>query len=318
MQTNCIKTIDDITVIDMNRFADMDTESRQHISDLFIQTMATEGLIGFEGHPACNSGIDLSDLGHRLFSLPLEKYQSSGMAATRGFSRGALDQLMWHTGPEISADNPLFARLPPNQWLDELPDFKTVSLEMFSLLEDLSLDMMSMLAIGLKANEKDWLAAMQNHSSVLRFIYFPANGELASENIRLVEHIDAGLFAIIPPADGGGFEVYRNGDWFSVPSYDDIIFTYPGQMTEYLTNGKIKAVSHRVTSHGYREHSRLSFPYFMMPHPDFKLAAPESLIDAAAKEDYPEYTAEELLLRYFQEYLPDNYDSGWARQVTSE
>ena len=126
------------------------------------------------------------------------------------------------------------------------------------------------------------------------------------------------MFALVPPAAGGGFEVYRNESWFNVPSHQGIIFTYPGQMTEYLTNGKIKAVNHRVTSRGYRDHTRLSFPYFMIPHPDFRLTPPAALVDPSTGPVYPEYTAEELLFRYFQQYLSDDFDSGWAREVLSE
>ena len=177
---------------------------------------------------------------------------------------------------------------------------------------------MSMMALGLRANESEWLAAIENHSSVFRFTYFPANGDFAPRGIRLVDHIDPGMFAIVPPAAGGGFEVYRNESWFSVPSHQGVIFTYPGQMTEYLTNGKIKAVNHRVTARGYSDHTRLSFPYFMIPHPDFRLTPPATLVDPDTGPVYPECTAEELLLRYFQQYLSDDFNSGWAREVLSE
>ena len=318
MRSDYTKIVDDITVIDISDFPNADSGLRQHVADLFVQTIASEGLVGFEGHPACDPAIDLADWVERLFALPLEKYETHGMDATRGFSRGFRDQMMWHTGPELSADNPLAARLPANRWVDELPGFKEAILEMFSLLENLSYQMMSMLALGLRGNESEWRAAIENHSSVFRFVYFPAHGDFAPDDIRLVDHIDPGMFALVPPAAGGGFEVVRNESWFSVPSHQGIIFTYPGQMTEYLTNAKIKAVNHRVTSRGYRDHRRLSFPYFMIPHPDFRLTPPAVLVDAETGPVYPEYTVEELLFRYFQQYLSGGHDSGWARDVLSE
>jgi len=318
MPSDIVKCIDNISILDLSQFVGADASSRKHIANLFVQIITNEGIIGFKGHPVCNPSVDISKWAQELFSQPLQQYETQGIGALRGYSQGFRDQMMWHTGPELTIANPLAGRLPENIWPDELPGFKSATIELYTLLEDLSRQMMSMLALGVGANEPEWLAAMDHHSSVLRYIYFPAHGDYAPGDLRLEDHIDGGMFAILPPATGGGFEMFRDGEWINVTSQEGVIFAYPGLMTEYLSNGKIKAVNHRVIATGYSEHTRLSFPFFMMPHPDFKLIPPDSLIDPDKGNLYPEYTAEELLFHYFQQYLAGTFDSGWARDVLAD
>jgi isopenicillin N synthase-like dioxygenase len=310
--------MNNISIIDLSLYTGGNIALREELARSFVQIIANEGIIGFKGHPVCNEPLNIGERVRELFLLPLQQYEAQGMGALRGYSQGFRDQMMWHTGPELGAESPLVGRLPDNKWPEELAGFKSTTLELYALLEDLSRQMMSMLALGLGADETRWLEAMENHSSVLRYIFFPAHGDYAPGDLRLEDHIDGGMFAILPPATGGGFEMFKGDNWFEVKSQEGVIFAYPGLMTEYLSNGKIKAVRHRVIASGYGEHTRLSFPFFMIPHPDFRLTPPQGLVNTGEASLYPEYTVDELLLHYIEKYLAGTFDSGWARDILAD
>lgn len=313
-----VRNLDDIRILDLNSLASADGEARRAIGRQFVQLLGEDQLIGIEGHPVCTPPVDVGAQVRELFAQPLQRYAGHGMAAMRGYSEGYRDQMMWHTGPELTPDSPLHGRLPPNIWVDALPQFRPAVLHMYALLEDLARELMSLLAFGLDADEPAWRGAMQHHSSVWRFIYFPAHGDFAPGDIRLDEHVDGGMFAILPPADGGGLEALRDGAWRRVPSRPGVVYTYAGSMLEQLSNGRIPAVQHRVVSRGFDDITRLSFPFFMVPHPDFVLAPPAAVLAPGEQPRWPSRTVEQSLLDYMGRYLAHDHDSGWARKVLQD
>ncbi len=304
----------DIPVFDIELFANADDHVRREMGYDFVTALHAGCLVGFCNHPAGHLNENLPDFVHNLFSRPLTPTALQGIDTTRGYCQGFRDQMMWHTGPEYAEDqdHPFADRLPENHWFDDWPEFQAITMEVYGVMEDLSRYLMSLLALGLDADEQAWSEAMVYHNSVLRYLYYPANGDFIMGDQRLGSHIDPGMFAIIPTATGGGFQFMFEDIWIEPEIAEGIIYCYPGQITEYLTNGYIKAIYHRVVAiDDLGENERLSYPFFMVPHPDFKLTPPASVVGAKGA-DYPELAAGEVVNNYFKDYLATQYESQWV------
>jgi isopenicillin N synthase-like dioxygenase len=84
---------------------------------------------------------------------------------------------------------------------------------------------------------------------------------------RLSAHTDVSLFTIFPFGFDSDFYFEDGvGNWVNIPATDDIII-FPGYLLEVFTNGKIKALNHKVDLPKSISIERYSFAYFSLPYP---------------------------------------------------
>ena len=98
--------------------------------------------------------------------------------------------------------------------------------------------------------------------------FYPPTGNFknpARENTRLSAHPDVSLFTVFPFGVEEGFSYQNpNGDWIELAANNQWT-VFPGYMLECLTDGKIKALNHKVVLPKNRTDERFSFAYFSIP-----------------------------------------------------
>ena len=136
------------------------------------------------------------------------------------------------------------------------------------------------------------LAFYQEHiGHMISCNYYPPTQPLDSssnDNNRLSEHTDVSLFTIFPFGfDSDFYFQNEKGEWVNIKPTDDII-VFPGYLLECFTQGKWKALNHKVSLPKNRRNERFSFAYFSLPYPKRKF-----------KIGKKKYSSES----YFEQYL---------------
>lgn len=100
--------------------------------------------------------------------------------------------------------------------------------------------------------------------SILRGLKYPAKyGK--HQDIIASAHTDIGFLTLVPYCPGIEIYNFEKGRWESwvEDGKDQKFLIIPGQMLEFMTDGKIKALPHRVRK--VLEHDRIQFVYFAQP-----------------------------------------------------
>lgn len=152
----------------------------------------------------------------------------------------------------------------------------------------------SILRRALPAYIYDQYRASMGH--MLSANYYPPVGEFdhrAEGGGRLSAHPDVSLLTVFPYGIDRDFQYRDNrGQWRHVPATDRIV-AFPGYLLQWLTNGAVQALDHRVClSADAAGSERFSFAIFSLPRPGAVLYRETP----AGRE---EITAE----NYFREYL---------------
>ena len=100
--------------------------------------------------------------------------------------------------------------------------------------------------------------------SILRGLKYPAKYGKHQEIIASA-HTDIGFITLVPYCPGIEIYDFEKGRWESwvEDGKDQKFLIIPGQMLEFMTDGKIKALPHRVRK--VLEHDRIQFVYFAQP-----------------------------------------------------
>lgn len=246
-----------------------------------------------------------------FFALPIDvkrKYEIEGIGGQRGYvsfgketakGREVADlKEFWHFGQEPSEDADLPQDLSKNVHVTELPDFNTVGMRSYRMLEKTGLYVLRALAlyIGLEENYFDhWVS---NGNSILRPIHYPPITREPDNAVRAAAHGDINLITLLMGASAGGLQVLRkDGEWIdAIPEENELVINV-GDMLERLTNNKLRSTIHRVINPPKEEWDtpRYSIPFFMHPRSDMKLNCLPECIDKDHPKAYPDITAGEFL-----------------------
>lgn len=118
----------------------------------------------------------------------------------------------------------------------------------------------------------------------------------ATGNTRLSAHPDVSLFTVFPFGMDGEFEYEdQSGQWQTVPASNNMI-AFPGYLLQWLSNGAIKALNHRVRLGADKTQARYSFAVFSIPYREAPLsrqpAPPGALRETLSAAAYfKQYTA---------------------------
>ena len=138
---------------------------------------------------------------------------------------------------------------------------------------DLSIELLSLLAIGLDLQSDQFHQAHSWHDHVLELKQYPAL-PLGAEQMRLPDHADLTSLSILVQDASCGLQVWDDDvakDWLDVPAFGDQVLVNTGLFMSYWTDGYLKATRHRVIS---REGDSLrhSAVFFCTPNWDSSLA----------------------------------------------
>ncbi|GAA0891398.1 2-oxoglutarate and iron-dependent oxygenase domain-containing protein [Fulvivirga kasyanovii] len=250
----------------------------------------------------------------KFFSLPddvKQKYEIEGLAGQRGYigkgkehakgrKTGDLKEF-FHVGQEVTDNDPIKEEYPDNVWVDEVPELKTIGLEVYRRLEKTGVEMLRAIALYLGLDENYFDDKVKNGNSILRPIhYFPIENPDAvpADAVRAAEHGDINLITLLMGASADGLQVLRrDGKWIPITALPEQLVVNVGDMLERLTNKKLKSTIHRVVNPPKEQMktSRFSIPFFMHPRSEMDLTCLENCIDSEHPKQFEDITAGQFL-----------------------
>jgi isopenicillin N synthase-like dioxygenase len=250
----------------------------------------------------------------KFFALPddvKKKYEREGLAGQRGYigkgkehakgrNTGDLKEF-YHVGQELDPAQLTREGYPGNIWPEEVPELKSVAVDVYKALEKTGTYMLRAIALYLKLPENYFDDKIKNGNSILRPIhYYPIENpdEVPADAVRAAEHGDINLITLLMGASADGLQVLRrDGKWIPITALPDQLVVNVGDMLERLTNKKLKSTIHRVVNppRHLMNTPRYSIPFFMHPRSEMNLASLPSCVDAENPKKWDDITAGEFL-----------------------
>jgi isopenicillin N synthase-like dioxygenase len=169
---------------------------------------------------------------------------------------------------ERAPDDPaVVAGLPlrgPNQWPEELPEFRAAMLAYMSEMEALGRRMLPLFAGALDLERSYFDGFFREPSITLRISRYPAQTGFDGEEFGTGPHTDAGFMTFLAQADVRGLDIQtRDGAWLPAPVRPGMFLVNIGQILSRWTNGLFPATPHRVVNlEGVERHA---IPFFFDP-----------------------------------------------------
>jgi len=227
-------------------------------------------------------------------------YVSKGKEHAKGRNTGDLKEF-YHIGQEVEDGDPIRNEYPENIWPNELPEFKSIGLEVYKKLELTGLTMLRAIASYLELPENYFDDKVKNGNSILRPIhYYPIDNPdaIPADAVRAAEHGDINLITLLMGASADGLQVLRkDGHWIPITALPNQLVVNVGDMLERLSNGVLKSTIHRVVNPPKQlmNKSRYSIPFFMHPRSDMSLAALPNCITKENPKRWAEISAGDFL-----------------------
>jgi len=304
-----------IPCLDLGSYINGSAEQRKAFSDELGRAFNDSGFVTITNHGVSQELIDkLYETIKAAFALTPEQksqYEKPELAGQRGYTspgketaKGAKTadlKEFWQIGQEVTDGDPIKAMYPDNVYLNEVPEFNTVTREIYKKLEANGKYLLEAIAtyLGLPMDYFD--KHVHNGNSILRALhYFPIENPetIADDAVRAGAHEDINLITLLIGASADGLEVLtRSNEWLPIKAHHSDIVVNVGDMLQRLTNNKLKSTTHRVVNppRELMKTSRFSVPFFLHPRSDMDLTSLESCIDAEHPKVYSDMTAGEYL-----------------------
>jgi isopenicillin N synthase-like dioxygenase len=154
-----------------------------------------------------------------------------------------------------------FESFGPNHWPPQMPEFKIAVYDYYLSLSIVEKRFASCLEELLKI-EKGFISSKmtERSPSTMRLIYYPAVDKKPDENLfGISAHTDYEVFTFLTQRQIGSQVQKPDGEWIEIESDPYEIILMIGDMTEVMTNGKIKATPHRVPPTKWERYSITRF-----------------------------------------------------------
>jgi len=135
---------------------------------------------------------------------------------------------------------------------------------------------------------------MENGSSILRPIHYPAIIGEPKGAVRAAAHGDINLITLLMGASASGLEVQaKTGEWVEVTALPEQLVVNVGDMLQRLTNNKLRSTIHRVVNPPKKDWNkpRYSIPFFAHPKAEMPLNCLDICIDEKNPKAYDDITA---------------------------
>jgi len=312
---------DQVPSLDLADFTGNDPEKKKKFVAALGEAYNNIGFVAIRNHYLSDGlSAELYDTIKRFFSLQdsvKQKYEIPGLAGQRGYigkgkehakgrNTGDLKEF-YHVGQTVVGDDPIKKEYPDNVWPDELPEFKTIALEVYKQLERTGVQMLRAIALYLNLPENYFDDKVKHGNSILRPIhYFPIEDpdSVPADAVRAAEHGDINLITLLMGASADGLQVLRrDGKWIPITALPEQLVVNVGDMLERHTNKKLKSTIHRVVNppRHLMNKPRFSIPFFMHPRSEMSLTALPSCVDAQHPKLWDDITAGEFLNQRLKE-----------------
>jgi isopenicillin N synthase-like dioxygenase len=312
---------DEVPSLDLANFTSGDPEKKKKFVADLGAAYNNIGFVAIRNHYLTDDlSKKLYDVIKKFFALPDDikmKYEIPGLAGQRGYigkgkehakgrNTGDLKEF-YHVGQVVEGNDPIKSEYPDNIWPTELPEFKTIGLDVYQRLEKTGVQMLKAIALYLHLPEDYFDSKVKYGNSILRPIhYFPIENpkEVPADAVRAAEHGDINLITLLMGASADGLQVLRkDGKWIPITALPDQLVVNVGDMLERHTNKKLKSTIHRVVNPpiNLMNTPRYSIPFFMHPRSEMSLAALPGCIDAENPKHWEDITAGEFLSQRLRE-----------------
>ncbi|KAL3845552.1 hypothetical protein ACJIZ3_002955 [Penstemon smallii] len=260
-----------------------DNSDEEKVVSMIMEASRDWGIFQVVNHGIPNELISkLQKVGKEFFELPEEvkgliaKTPESGIEGYGtslqkevGGKKGWVDHLFHKIWPP-SAINYKF-------WPKNPPSYREVNEEYSKKIQEVSERLIKWLSLGLGLEEHEMKVAMggENIIYLMKINYYPPcpRPDLA---LGVVAHTDMSLITILVPNEVQGLQVFKDDHWYDVKYIPNALIIHIGDQVEILSNGKYKAVYHRTTVN--KENTRMSWPVFLEPNPEFEIGPIPKLI----------------------------------------
>ncbi|RZK49684.1 MAG: isopenicillin N synthase family oxygenase [Pedobacter sp.] len=304
-----------IPCLDLGTYIHGTAEEKQKFSDELGRAFNDSGFVTITNHGVSQDLINkLYAQVKAAFALPLEikqKYEKPELAGQRGYTSAGKETAkgaktadlkeFWQIGQTVSDGDAIKAEYPDNEYLEELPEFNSVTREIYQKLEENGKYLLRAIATYLDLPLDYFDKHVHNGNSILRGIhYFPIEDpdSIAPDAVRAGAHEDINLITLLIGASADGLEVLtRSNEWLPIKAHHTDIVVNVGDMLQRLTNNKLKSTTHRVVNppRELMKTSRYSVPFFLHPRSDMDLTCLDSTISADYPKAYTDMTAGEYL-----------------------
>jgi len=312
---------DEVPSLDLADFTGNDPEKKKKFVAALGEAYNNIGFVAIRNHYLSEElSAQLYDAIKKFFALQdqlKQKYEIPGLAGQRGYigkgkehakgrNTGDLKEF-YHVGQTVVGDDPIKKEYPDNVWPNELPEFKTIALEVYKQLERTGVQMLRAIALYLNLPENYFDDKVKHGNSILRPIhYFPIEDpdSVPADAVRAAEHGDINLITLLMGASADGLQVLRrDGKWIPITALPEQLVVNVGDMLERLTNKKLKSTIHRVVNppRHLMNKPRYSIPFFMHPRSEMNLTSLSSCVDAQHPKLWDDITAGDFLNQRLKE-----------------
>lgn len=308
-----------IPQLDLADYLNGSAEEKKKFSDDIGRAFNETGFVTITNHGLSKDLIDkLYVQVQQFFGLPEKvklKYEKIELAGQRGYTSKSREKAkdaktpdlkeFWQTGQYVEDGDIIQAEYPENLLVDEVPEFNTVTKEVYQKLEMAGRHLLKAIAVYLNLPEDYFEDKVHNGNSILRAIhYFPIENPdaLPADAVRAGAHEDINLITLLIGASADGLEVLtRDGEWFPIKAQGEDIVVNVGDMLQRLTNNKLKSTTHRVVNppKELMRNSRYSVPFFLHPKAKMDLTC----LDSCVNENHPKYYTNITAGEYLDERL---------------
>lgn len=304
-----------IPSLDLESYINGDEAQRKKFPDELGRAFNDSGFVTITNHGVSQELIDkLYQNIQAAFSLSTEQkrqYEKVELAGQRGYTSAGKETAkgaktadlkeFWQIGQEVLDNDPIKFDYPPNEFLEEIPEFNEVTREIYQRLEANGKHLLRAIATYLELPVDYFDEYVHNGNSILRGIhYFPIEDPdaLSDDAVRAGAHEDINLITLLIGASADGLEVLtRSNEWLPIKAQHTDIVVNVGDMLQRLTNNKLRSTTHRVVNppRELMKTSRYSVPFFLHPRATMDLTSLESCVDEEHPKIYTDMTAGEYL-----------------------
>jgi isopenicillin N synthase-like dioxygenase len=304
-----------IPCLDLGSYINGNEDQRKKFSDDLGKAFNDSGFVTITNHGVSQHLIEkLYQNITAVFALPVStkrKYEKAELAGQRGYTSAGKETAkgaktadlkeFWQIGQVVSDGDAIKNEYPDNEYLEEIPEFNSVTREIYQSLEENGKHLLRAIATYLKLPTDYFDKHVHNGNSILRGIhYFPIENPdvIPADAVRAGAHEDINLITLLIGASADGLEVLtRDNEWLAIKAKHTDIVVNVGDMLQRLTNNKLKSTTHRVVNppRELMKTSRFSVPFFLHPRSDMDLTCLPLTIDAEHPKAYTNMTAGEYL-----------------------
>lgn len=271
----------------------------------FGESFAETGFAVVSDHTIPQGTIDRAAAETKaFFALPPEtkrQYADPENGHQRGYSpigtenakgRAVSDfKEFWHTGRQLDADSRYRATMKDTPVVEELPEFNTVTRDLYEALDSFGADLLRAVALHLGLDEFYFDDKVDNGNSILRLLHYPAQDNPPPQgSVRAAAHEDINLITLLLGAEEAGLQArHRNGQWLDINAPEGAVVVNAGDMLQRLTAWHIPSTTHRVLnpSPERAKFPRYSAPFFLHPNQDYLITPLPDYVAKTGKVEAP-------------------------------